>query len=126
MGMGEPAHNLDNVLEAIDLLGTAGGIGHKNLVFSTVGDRRVFEQLPRGRVKPALALSCTPRRRPAARSLLPRAPRLAPEELVARADAYARATATRCRCSGRCWRASTTATTRSRAWCGCWPAAMRC
>ena len=38
MGMGEPAHNLDNVLEAIDLLGTAGGIGHKNLVFSTVGD----------------------------------------------------------------------------------------
>ena len=39
MGMGEPAHNLDNVLEAIELLGTAGGIGHKNLVFSTVGDR---------------------------------------------------------------------------------------
>src|SRR5262245_50511995 len=29
MGMGEPAHNLDNVLEAIDLLGTAGDIGHK-------------------------------------------------------------------------------------------------
>jgi 23S rRNA (adenine2503-C2)-methyltransferase len=41
MGMGEPAHNLDAVLEAIDLLGTAGGIGHKNLVFSTVGDARV-------------------------------------------------------------------------------------
>ncbi|MEP7100202.1 MAG: radical SAM protein, partial [Burkholderiales bacterium] len=32
MGMGEPAHNLDNVMEAIELLGTAGGIGHKNLV----------------------------------------------------------------------------------------------
>ncbi len=57
MGMGEPAHNLDNVLEAIDLLGTDGGIGHKNLVFSTVGDPRVFERLPRQRVKPALALS---------------------------------------------------------------------
>jgi 23S rRNA (adenine2503-C2)-methyltransferase len=28
MGMGEPAHNLDNVLEAIDVLGTDGGIGH--------------------------------------------------------------------------------------------------
>ncbi|RYF43628.1 MAG: radical SAM protein, partial [Comamonadaceae bacterium] len=26
MGMGEPAHNLDNVLEAIELLGTAGNI----------------------------------------------------------------------------------------------------
>ena len=40
MGMGEPAHNLDNVLEAIDLLGTEGGIGQRNLVFSTVGDPR--------------------------------------------------------------------------------------
>ena len=38
MGMGEPAHNLDAVLEAIDLLGTGGGIGHKRLVLSTVGD----------------------------------------------------------------------------------------
>ena len=27
MGMGEPAHNLDNVIEAIELLGTAGNIG---------------------------------------------------------------------------------------------------
>ncbi|MDP3132696.1 MAG: radical SAM protein, partial [Burkholderiaceae bacterium] len=43
MGMGEPAHNLDNVMEAIELLGTIGNIGHKNLVFSTVGDPRVFE-----------------------------------------------------------------------------------
>ena len=57
MGMGEPAHNLDNVLEAIELLGTGGAIGHKQLVFSTVGDARVFERLPLGRVKPALALS---------------------------------------------------------------------
>jgi 23S rRNA (adenine2503-C2)-methyltransferase len=56
MGMGEPAHNLDNVLEAIELLGVEGGIGHKNLVFSTVGDRRVFERLPQSTVKPALAL----------------------------------------------------------------------
>jgi 23S rRNA (adenine2503-C2)-methyltransferase len=45
MGMGEPAHNLDNVLEAIELLGTQGNIGHKNLVLSTVGDLRVFERL---------------------------------------------------------------------------------
>jgi 23S rRNA (adenine2503-C2)-methyltransferase len=57
MGMGEPAHNLDNVLEAIELLGVEGNIAHKNLVFSTVGDPRVFERLPEGRVKPALALS---------------------------------------------------------------------
>ncbi len=92
MGMGEPAHNLDNVLEAIDLLGTAGGIGHKNLVFSTVGDARAFEQLPRGRVKPALALSLHSTKTALREQLLPRAPRLAPAELVAQADAYARLT----------------------------------
>jgi 23S rRNA (adenine2503-C2)-methyltransferase len=92
MGMGEPAHNLDNVLEAIDLLGTAGGVGHKNLVFSTVGDARAFEQLPLGRVKPALALSLHSTQAALRERLLPRAPRLAPQELVARADHYARAT----------------------------------
>ena len=48
MGMGEPSHNLDNVLEAIELLATHGAIGHKNLVFSTVGDPRAFERLPQG------------------------------------------------------------------------------
>lgn len=92
MGMGEPAHNLDNVLEAIDLLGTAGDIGHKNLVFSTVGDPRVFEALPQGRVKPALALSLHTTRADLRTQLLPRAPRLTPEELVAAGEIYARAT----------------------------------
>jgi 23S rRNA (adenine2503-C2)-methyltransferase len=92
MGMGEPAHNLDNVLEAIDLLGTEGAIGHKNLVFSTVGDRRVFEQLPQGRIKPALALSLHTTRAELRAQLLPRAPRIAPEELVELGEAYARAT----------------------------------
>ena len=92
MGMGEPAHNLDAVLEAIDLLGTGGGIGHKQLVFSTVGDRRVFERLPQGRVKPALALSLHSTDAALRASLLPRAPAIAPAELVALGDAYARAT----------------------------------
>ena len=92
MGMGEPAHNLDNVIDAIDLLGTAGGIGHKNLVFSTVGDRRVFERLPQGRVKPALALSLHSTQASRRAELLPRAPRIEPEELVALGEAYARAT----------------------------------
>ncbi len=92
MGMGEPAHNLDNVLEAIDLLGTAGGIGHKNLVFSTVGDLRAFERLPQGRVKPALALSLHSTQAGRRAALLPRAPRIDPAELVDQADAYARAT----------------------------------
>ena len=92
MGMGEPAHNLDAVLEAIELLGTAGAIGHKNLVFSTVGDRRVFERLPQGRVKPALALSLHSTKAGLRAELLPRAPRFEPAELVALGEAYARST----------------------------------
>jgi len=92
MGMGEPAHNLDNVMEAIDLLGTLGGIGHKNLVFSTVGDPRVFERLPQGPVKPALALSLHSTKDALRRELLPRAPRMSPEELVEEGERYARAT----------------------------------
>ena len=92
MGMGEPAHNLEAVLDAIDLLGTGGGIGHKQLVFSTVGDRRAFERLPQGRVKPALALSLHSTDAGVRARLLPRAPAIAPAELVALGDAYARAT----------------------------------
>ena len=92
MGMGEPAHNLDNVMAAIELLGTLGNIGHKNLVFSTVGDLRVFERLPQGPVKPALALSLHTSRADLRAQLLPHAPRLAPHELVRQGDAYARAT----------------------------------
>jgi len=89
MGMGEPSHNLDNVLEAIDLLGTLGGIGHKELVFSTVGDRRAFERLPQGRVKPALALSLHSTLADKRAHLLPHAPPLSPQELVDAADDYA-------------------------------------
>ncbi|MEK0416636.1 MAG: hypothetical protein RI949_642 [Pseudomonadota bacterium] len=92
MGMGEPAHNLDNVAEAIEVLGQEGGIGHKNLVFSTVGDLRVFECLPQLRVKPALALSLHTTRDDLRASLLPRAPRIPVAELVRLGDAYARAT----------------------------------
>jgi 23S rRNA (adenine2503-C2)-methyltransferase len=92
MGMGEPAHNLDNVMEAITLLGQEGGIGHKNLVFSTVGDRRAFEQLAAGPVKPALALSLHTTKAALRAELLPRAALIDPEELVELAERYAQAT----------------------------------
>jgi len=91
MGMGEPSHNLQAVMEAIELLGTAGGIGHKNLVFSTVGDERAFAALPQGRVKPALALSLHSTKADLREHLLPRAPRIAPAALVRAADDYAHA-----------------------------------
>jgi 23S rRNA (adenine2503-C2)-methyltransferase len=123
MGMGEPAHNLDNVLEAIDVLGMQGNIGHKNLVLSTVGDLRVFERLMESlddsvrpepvegqnsvhastssarterrserKVKPALALSLHSTDDALRAKLLPHAPQIPVEELVERAEAYARAT----------------------------------
>ena len=92
MGMGEPAHNLDNVCEAIELLGTQGNIGHKNLVFSTVGDMRVFERLTQDKVKPALAISLHTTDASLRARLLPHAPQIAIEELVERAEMYARAT----------------------------------
>lgn len=90
MGMGEPAHNLDNVCEAIELLGTQGNIGHKNLVFSTVGDPRVFERLNQETVKPALAISLHTTDAQLRTRLLPHAPKIAVEELVECAEAYAR------------------------------------
>jgi 23S rRNA (adenine2503-C2)-methyltransferase len=92
MGMGEPAHNLDNVMDAIELLGSVGDIGHKNLVFSTVGDPRVFERLPKGPVKPALALSLHTTRVDLRATLLPKAPRIDPVDLVEAGERYARAT----------------------------------
>ncbi|MBL8359267.1 MAG: RNA methyltransferase [Rubrivivax sp.] len=91
MGMGEPAHNLDAVLDAITLLGTHGGIGHKDLVFSTVGDERAFERLHASVVKPALALSLHTTQAALREELLPRAPRWQPRELVERALGYAQA-----------------------------------
>ncbi len=96
MGMGEPAHNLQAVLEAIELMGTLGNIGHKNLVFSTVGDPRAFAALMalrEGQVRPALALSLHTTKPALREQLLPRAARITPAELVAAGAAYAQATA---------------------------------
>ena len=92
MGMGEPSHNLDNVMQAIELLGTQGNIGHKNLVFSTVGDERAFDLLPQGPVQPAMALSLHTTRADLRAQLLPKAPRISPQDLVEMGEVYARAT----------------------------------
>jgi len=90
MGMGEPAHNLDNVLEAIHWLATAAGIGQKQLVFSTVGDPRVFERLAAAEIKPALALSLHSSIASRRRELLPNAAALVPDVLVEEGERYAR------------------------------------
>ena len=92
MGMGEPSHNLAAVLEASTLLGTEGGLAHKLLVFSTVGDRKLFDRLLENPVRPALALSLHTTDPELRARLLPRAPRVPPKELVELAEAYARRT----------------------------------
>lgn len=89
MGMGEPAHNLEAVLDAIGALGTLGRLPHKTLVLSTVGEPGVFERMLLCEVKPALALSLHTLDAALRADLLQRAPRIAPEALLEAALAYA-------------------------------------
>ena len=51
-----------------------------------MGDRRVFERLPQGRVKPALALSLHTTKPALREQLLPRAPRITPADIEAEID----------------------------------------
>lgn len=89
MGMGEPAHNLENVLEALVWLGGPAELAHKQLVFSTVGDPAVFERLLAHPVRPALALSLHTTDATLRAELLPRAPKVEPAELLRAACDYA-------------------------------------
>ena len=91
MGMGEPAHNLGAVLAVVDALTRFGGLGRKDLVVSSVGDRRLFTRLAEHAVKPALALSLHTLDAARRRELLPRAPAIEPFELVDLAQRYAEA-----------------------------------
>lgn len=92
MGMGEPSHNLRNVISAINFLGTYSQIPHKNLVLSTVGDQRVFDTVHASSVKPALAISLHSTIAQKRSMLLPRAGKIAIETLIHEAERYARAT----------------------------------
>lgn len=89
MGMGEPAHNLERVMDAIGALAAYGALGRKDMVISTVGDRRLFERLRDSALKPALALSLHTTDAALRRRLLPRAPDIDPDELVELAQEYA-------------------------------------
>jgi 23S rRNA (adenine2503-C2)-methyltransferase len=82
MGMGEPSHNLAVVMEAIRYLALEGNLARKKIVFSTVGDRRAFSRLASDPIRPALALSLHSTCADTRARLLPRAPRIAPDELV--------------------------------------------
>ena len=92
MGMGEPSHNLKNVAEAVRFLGDALGMAHKEIVISSVGDRRLFDAMPTWSVKPAFALSLHTTDEAKRRRLLPHAPDIPVEELIERTLEYAQNT----------------------------------
>ena len=92
MGMGEPSHNLKNVMSAIEFLGRYSQIPHKNLVLSTVGDQRVFEAINASSVKPALAISLHTTIEEKRRKLLPKAGKISVVSLIEQAERYARMT----------------------------------
>lgn len=90
MGMGEPSHNLRNVLRALRFLAEYGDFGHKNLVLSTVGDDRLFDELFASAVRPALAVSLHTIDEEKRRTLLPRGTRMSVASLLERAGQWAR------------------------------------
>lgn len=92
MGMGEPSHNLKNVIAAVEFLAEYGDFGHKNLVVSTVGDRRLFDAFENMDVRVALAVSLHTVDDEKRRQLLPRGCRMSVDELIDASEKWARKT----------------------------------
>lgn len=92
MGMGEPTHNLENVLAAVARLKHDALISPTKQTLSTVGSRKAFARMAEAEVKPCLALSLHAAEPGLRRDLLPYAPDEDLRELVAAADEYGRVT----------------------------------
>jgi len=90
MGMGEPSHNLDNVLAAVARLKDQALIGPRRQTVSTVGSVRTFERMAAADVRPCLAVSLHLADDARRRELLQRAHPDPLREIVAAADAYGR------------------------------------
>jgi 23S rRNA (adenine2503-C2)-methyltransferase len=90
MGMGEPSHNLENVLHAVALLKEHGWISPAKQTFSTIGSCATFERMAKAAVKPCLALSLHSADDATRRNLVPRASGDSLQELVAAAGRYAK------------------------------------
>jgi len=89
MGMGEPSHNLDNVMAAVARIHDEALISPKRQTFSTVGGVKPLTRMREFAVKPCLALSLHSANEQKRRELLPRAHKDPLPEIVAAADAYA-------------------------------------
>ncbi|HEX6813437.1 MAG TPA: radical SAM protein [Planctomycetota bacterium] len=90
MGMGEPSHNLDNVMTAVARIKDEVLISPRRQTFSTVGGVKVFERMRQYAERPCLAMSLHLADDERRRELLPRAHKDPLREIVAAADAYAR------------------------------------
>ncbi len=90
MGMGEPSHNLDNVMTAVARIKDEVLISPRRQTFSTVGGVEVFERMRQFEVRPCLAVSLHVADDERRRELLPRAHKDSVADIVAAADAYGR------------------------------------
>ncbi len=90
MGMGEPSHNLDNVMTAVARIKDEVLISPRRQTFSTVGGVRALERMRGFAVRPCLALSLHLADETRRRELLPNAHKDPLRDIVAAADAYSR------------------------------------
>ena len=90
MGMGEPSHNLDNVMAAVARIRDEVLISPRRQTFSTVGGVKPLERMRTFAVRPCLALSLHTANEARRRELLPRAHKDPLPDIVAAADAYGR------------------------------------
>ena len=90
MGMGEPSHNLEAVLDAAAAIKQVALIGPKRQTVSSVGSVRAIERMSQAEVRPCLALSLHLVDDERRRELLPRAHKDRVVDLVAAADEYGR------------------------------------
>lgn len=90
MGMGEPSHNLDNVLAAVARIKHEVLISPRRQTLSTVGGVGVFARMLQAEVRPNLAMSLHLADEDRRRELLPRAHKDPLRDIVAAADAYGR------------------------------------
>jgi 23S rRNA (adenine2503-C2)-methyltransferase len=91
MGMGEPSHNLDAVLEAVRRIKEEVLISPRRQTLSTVGGVKVFERMADAPVRPCLAVSLHTVNEDQRRKLLPNAHKDPLPEMIGAADAYGRA-----------------------------------
>lgn len=90
MGMGEPSHNLENVMAAVARIKDEVLISPRRQTFSTVGGVKPLERMRQFAVRPCLALSLHVADEARRRELLPRAHKDPLADIVAAADAYGR------------------------------------